>query len=58
MTAEDEAELHTRTDESLRRKAEQHWEMAGLAIGDGDVADYQRQTEIAKACDRILRERM
>lgn len=32
----------------LRRKADQHWEMAGLARQDRDEADARRHTELAR----------
>lgn len=31
-----------------RTKADQHWEMAGLARQDGDTADADRHTRLAK----------
>ena len=33
--------------ESCRRKADQHWEMAGLARQDGDKEDAARHTKLA-----------
>jgi hypothetical protein len=32
-----------------RRKADQHWDMAGLAARDGDRKDAARHTELARA---------
>lgn len=34
--------------EDCRRKANQHWEMAGLARQDGDHADMHRHTREAR----------
>ncbi len=42
--------------EQLRRKADQAWEMAGLARQDGDTKDEIRQTENAREYQRLLRE--
>jgi hypothetical protein len=36
------------TAEDCRRKADQHWEMAGLARQDGDTADADRHTRDAR----------
>ena len=33
--------------EACRRKADQHWEMAGCARQDGDVKDAARHTRLA-----------
>lgn len=38
------------------RKADQHYEMAGLARQDGDKQDAARHTEEAKKHDRLARE--
>jgi len=38
--------------EECRRKADQHWEMAGLARQDGDKADEARHTKLAKQWDQ------
>lgn len=35
------------TPEDCRRKADQHWEMAGLARQDNDKADADRHTVLA-----------
>lgn len=40
----------------LRRKADQHWDMAGLARQDGDAADAQRHTDKAREYEKQLRE--
>lgn len=40
----------------LRRKADQHWEMAGLARQDGDHKDAARHTEEARKYEQLLRE--
>ena len=40
----------------LRRKADQHWDMAGLARQDGDKADEERQTNLARDYERQIRE--
>ena len=44
------------TREELRRKADQAWEMAGLARQDGDVADMKRRTAEAKEYDRQIKD--
>ena len=31
-----------------QNKADQHWELAGLARQDGDKADEERQTKLAR----------
>jgi hypothetical protein len=40
----------------LRRKANQEWDMAGLARQDGDAADAERHTKAAREYERQLRE--
>ena len=40
----------------LRRKADQHWEMAGLARMDGDRKDEERHTKLAREYDQKIRE--
>ncbi len=42
------------TYEQLRRKADQAWEMAGLARQDGDHADAERQTKKAREYEQQL----
>lgn len=37
---------------ACRRKADQHYEMAGLASQDGDKADAERNTMLAKTWDQ------
>jgi hypothetical protein len=37
---------------ACRRKADQHYEMAGLASQDGDKADAARHIELAKLWDQ------
>lgn len=44
------------TAEQLRRKADQHWEMAGLARQDGDTADEKRHTWLARDYQRRANE--
>jgi hypothetical protein len=44
------------TREQLRRKADQAWEMAGLARQDGDRVDEKRRTEEAREYERQLGE--
>lgn len=39
-----------------RRKADQEWEMAGLARRDGDKADEARHTAKARKYERLCRE--
>lgn len=48
------AEFMTR--EQLLRKAEQHYEMAGLARMDRDVLDEARHLKLAKQYDAKARE--
>jgi hypothetical protein len=43
--------------EKLRRKADQAWDMAGLARQDRDKADEQRRTAEARDLERRIRER-
>ena len=38
----------------LRRKADQHWEMAGLARQDRDRADEDRHTAKAKEYESMI----
>lgn len=45
-------------DAKLRRKANQHWEMAGLARQDGDVKDEKRHNDLAVKYDRIIKDRL
>jgi len=45
------------TDEKLRRKANQAWEMAGCARHDRDLADEKRRIEEARAYEQELRDR-
>lgn len=40
----------------LRRRADQHWEMAGLARQDGDHADEIRYTAKARELEKQLSE--
>jgi hypothetical protein len=42
--------------EVCRRKADQHYEMAGLARQDGDTKDCARHTELAKIWDQRAKE--
>lgn len=42
--------------ERLRRKANQHWDMAGLARQDGDTKDAERHTKLARDYERKLGE--
>ncbi len=39
-----------------RRKADQHWDMAGLARQDGDMADAERHTKLAREFEAAWRE--
>lgn len=43
--------------EKLRCRADQEWEMAGLARQDGDAADTDRRTRLARAYEQEVRER-
>src|SRR5690606_6791111 len=44
------------TIEQLRRKADQHWELAGLARLDRDFADEARHMRLARELERKIRE--
>lgn len=44
------------TADRLRRKANQEWDMAGLARQDGDLKDAERHTNLARDYERQLRE--
>lgn len=39
-----------------RRKADQHWDMAGLARQDGDKSDETRQTNLAREFEAKAKE--
>jgi len=41
-----------KTQEECRRKANQHWEMAGLARHDNDKIDEKRQTDLARLWEK------
>jgi hypothetical protein len=41
---------------NLRRKADQEWELAGLARADHDPADEAKHTKQAREYERQLRE--
>jgi len=45
-----------RSEERLRRKADQSWEMAGLARRDGDRTDEKRHTDEARRLEAELGE--
>ena len=40
----------------LQRKANQHWEMAGLARQDGDKTDAHNQTNLAREAEARIKE--
>lgn len=40
----------------MRRKADQHWDMAGLARADNDSADEKRHTDLAREYEARARE--
>lgn len=40
-----------KTTSDCKRKANQHWELAGLARQDGDYADEKRHTDLARMWD-------
>ena len=42
--------------EACRRKANQHWELAGCARTDGDKVDADKHTLLAKRWDQRVRE--
>lgn len=46
----------SRENNKFARKADQEWEMAGLARQDGDTADEKRHTELAREYERLARE--
>ena len=50
-------ELSEMSEERLCRKADQSWEMAGLARQDGDAKDAQRHTEFANRLQAELSSR-
>lgn len=50
-------EIESWSDEKLRRKEDQAWDMAGLARKDGDKKDEIRHTAIAKQCAEEQRRR-
>jgi hypothetical protein len=52
-----EERLEDMTEEKLRRKANQHWNMAGLARQDSDLKDAQRHTELARRFEAELSRR-
>lgn len=45
-----------KSSEYFRRKADQHWEMAGLARQDRDYEDAQRHTEKAREYEQLAKE--
>ncbi len=45
-----------RTENEYARKADQAWEMAGLARQDGDKADEKRWTEEAQRLERLAKD--
>lgn len=47
---------YKRSAQYYRMKANQHWEMAGLARADGDKADEQRHTAKAREFDKLASE--
>lgn len=49
-----EAGYETWSAEKLRRKADQHWDMAGLARQDRDAADAERHTKLARLYEEAL----
>jgi hypothetical protein len=51
------ADLTKHSLEALRRKANQHWEMAGLARADHDRRDEKRHTELAREFDAEIQKR-
>lgn len=50
--------LQILTDEQVRRKMEQAWEMSGLARQDGDKKDEERWIKEARMCQDELRSRI
>jgi hypothetical protein len=40
----------------LRMKADQHWEMAGLARQDNDMKDAERHTQLAREFEQKWRD--
>jgi len=49
--------LNDMSEEKLKRKADQEWEMAGLARQDGDSKDAQKHTSNAMEYDEELERR-
>lgn len=47
--------MNKRGNSDYARKADQHWEMAGLARQDGDKADEARHTELAREYEKKAR---
>jgi len=57
LTDYTDADLEAMDDDKLLRKANQSWEMAGLARQDRDTADEKRHTDFARRCDAELARR-
>lgn len=51
-------EMQDWDEEKLRRKSNQHSEMASLAYSDGDVADAKRHQKIVQEIHKELSRRM
>jgi len=51
-------ELASWTLEKLKRKADQAWDMAGLARQDNDRTDELKHTENARRCDQEIGRRL
>jgi hypothetical protein len=49
---EQKARFRERQSDPMKRRADQEWEMAGLARQDGDMAAAARHTERARALER------
>lgn len=47
---------HETEKQRWRRKSDQEWEMAGLARRDGDKADEEKHTLLARRYDQLARE--
>lgn len=48
--------INRRINNRFARKADQEWELAGLARQDGDTADEKRHTDAARDYERQARE--
>lgn len=47
-------DTHSWSEEKLRRKIDQEWEMASLARQDNDQTDFERHTSLAHLYEKTL----